>query len=180
MTVFGGNTPVVLIVAGVLSIALIAGIAAILIVRGKKNKQSSSYESSKEAAHANGIYDGKAEYVGAANGAGTLFTIKLSNPNRPDRSWTLPVNGALVIGRAEHAAIRLDDKSVSREQCKIVNLGAGLAVVHVSRTNKTRLNGVAVAASSPIQSGDTLKFGREVLRIDFIQPTGAPLPPQPE
>jgi hypothetical protein len=173
-TLFGDYILVIFIGAGVLLIVLIAVIIAVCVTRGKKKKQVSSCQPSFTPQ--NDSYNEKSEYIGEVNAAGAQFTIKLSNPNNPSKNWTLPVSGELIIGRAEHATIRLDDKSVSREQCKIVVQGAGLVVVHLSQTNKTSLNGANVASSSPLQSGGTLKFGREVLHIDYIQSIGTPPP----
>jgi hypothetical protein len=181
MSLFGDYTLVVFIGAAALLIILIAVIIAVAITRVKRKKRDNTrYGGDSSASSANEIHSEKTEYIGDENVAGAQFTIKLSNPNNPSRSWTLPVSGELIIGRAEHAVIRIDDKSVSREQCKIVAQGAGLAIVHLSQTNKTSLNGVAVTGSSPIQSGDTLKFGRELLRIEYIQSLGAPPPREPE
>ncbi|MDR1210352.1 MAG: FHA domain-containing protein [Clostridiales bacterium] len=177
-SVFGDYTLVVFIGAGVLLIILIAVIIAVAVTRGKKKKRTSEYSAPNEIVSGGGNYYEKTEFVGEADFSGAQFTIKLSNPDNPGKNWILPINGELVIGRAEYCAIRLDDKSVSREQCKIAAQGAGLIVVHLSRTNKTFLNGVNITGSSPLQSGCTLKFGRESLHIDYIQSLGAPAHPR--
>jgi pSer/pThr/pTyr-binding forkhead associated (FHA) protein len=149
------------------------------IVRGKKKKNGSRSDNSFGGNYMSNNYSTQTEYVSDSSSEETQYTIKLSNPNDPRKTWTLPVSGDLLIGRSEHCTVRLDDKSVSREQCKIVVQGAGLAVVHLGSTNKTSLNGNSVVGSSPLQSGDTLKFGRETLRIDYIQSLGTPIP-QPQ
>jgi hypothetical protein len=180
MTLFGDYTPVVFIGAGVLLIILTAVIVAVAVTRGKKKKRSET-EANGQSAAADELYREKTEYIGDVNADGSQFTVKLSSFNNPSKNWTLPVIGELIIGRDEHCAIQLDDKSVSREQCKIVIGNSGLAVVHLSRTNKTSLNGVDVTTGSPLRSGDTLKFGREVLHMDYIRSLGvAPPPREPE
>ena len=95
--------------------------------------------------------------------------IKLSSTKNPHNTWTFPVDKDLVIGRSESCAIRLNDKSVSREQCKIVFGNSGISVINLSQTNKTILNGKPVAAMAEIKPGDLLKFGREEIRVDYIQ-----------
>jgi hypothetical protein len=188
-SMFGDYALVVFVGAGVALVIIIAVIVALAAVRGKKKKQGGSGGAGGNGGSAGpgaGLGPGsgtsgsndKTEYVGEASFAGAQFTIKLSSPHNQSRSWTLPISGELIVGRAEHCAVRLDDKSVSREQCKIVVQSAGLAVVHLQHTNKTFLNGGNVAASAPLQSGDTLKFGREVLRVDYIQSLGNPVPPR--
>lgn len=106
---------------------------------------------------------------------GTQYTIQLSDISRPDRIWTLPVRGEVLIGRAEHCPVRLDDRSVSREHCKITPSESGLTLIHLSTTNQTALNGTRVTDAAPLQSGDTLKIGREQLHVDYIQALGAPV-----
>ena len=101
-------------------------------------------------------------------------TIKLSNLASPSKTWTIPLTEDLLIGRANHCEVQLEDKSVSREQCKICVVGSNLRVIHLSSTNRTILNDSDVKESSILQSGDILKFGREALRVDDIQiPGGA-------
>lgn len=180
MTIFGDYTLVVFICAGVLFIILIAVVIAVVIIRGKRKQQGSSYGSEAQGSPKNEIYNEKTEYISDENMAGAQFTIKISNPNNSSMNWTIPVNNEILVGRAEYAKIRLDDTSVSREQCKIVIQGAGLTVVHLSKTNKTFLNGTNVAVSSPLQSGDNFKFGRVILHIDYIQSLGTPPQREPE
>lgn len=119
----------------------------------------------------------KTEFIGEVHSAPSHYTIKLSNSNNPGQTWTLPITGDLLIGRAGHCALRLEDKSVSREQCKILAQGEGLLVMHLGSTNKTALNGQTFDYPSPLKSGDTLKVGRVFLRIDYIQSLGT-LPPR--
>ena len=177
-TLFGEYTIVIYIGAGIALIILIAVIIAISIVRSKKKKSASSHESGVSAGHSGYSGTEKTEFLSDVNNGDSQYTIKVSHSNDPNKTWTLAVVGDLMIGRAEHCNIRLDDKSVSREQCKIVAQGSGLAIVHMGATNKTALNGNSVVGSSPLQSGDTIKIGRETLRVDYIQTLGAPLPKQ--
>lgn len=106
------------------------------------------------------------------------YTIKISSADEPDKTWTLPVNEGILIGRADHCRIRLEDKSVSREHCKIIVQSLGLCVVHLSSTNKTTINGNDVVGNILLKSGDILKIGREVLHIDYIQALGSQTPRQ--
>ena len=175
-TLFGDYTIVIYLGIGIILIILIAVIIIAAIVRSKRKKALLLPETDMPMGYINEYYGEKTEFVSDANYSEAQFTIKLSNPNNPSKTWTLPVDGALLIGRAEHCSVRLEDVSVSREQCKIAVQGVGLVVVHLGSTNKTSLNGSRVVNSSPLQSGDTLKFGHEMLRIDYIQKLGSPFP----
>ncbi|WP_210166179.1 FHA domain-containing protein [Desulfitobacterium hafniense] len=178
-TLFGNYTIVIYIGAGVALLIVIAVILAVAVVRGKKKREALRSEPGIAVGYIDDNHGEKTEFVGDVNFVEAQYTIKLSNPNNPSKTWTLPITGDLLIGRAEHCSVRLDDRSVSREQCKIAVQGIGLVVIHLGSTNKTSLNGSNIVESSPLQSGDTLKFGREVLRIDYIQKLGSP-PPKPE
>jgi len=96
------------------------------------------------------------------------YTIKISAPKRPGKEWVLDVTGELLIGRANHCDVQLEDSTVSREHCRIVPRGDRLELIHMG-TNRTLLNGVKVTADTPLNSGDLLDVGREQLRLDYIQ-----------
>ena len=124
----------------------------------------------------------KTEYLGAApahagfTGAG--FTIKISTLGGIGKTWNLPVRNDILIGRAAHNTILLDDTSVAREQCKIVIHGTQLVLVNLSKTNITILNGAIVSEAVPLKTGDTMVLGREVLRVDHIESPGMLQPMQ--
>lgn len=173
-SIFGDYTIVIFIGAGIAFVILIA--IAVKSLRGKKEKASLRNDSFAMEYGGDNVYT--TEFISGVNPAESQYTIKLSNSNEPNKTWTLPVNEELLIGRAEHCPVRLDDRSVSREHCKIIAQSLGLFVVHLSSTNKTSLNGSDVAGNTPLKSGDILKIGREVLHIDYIQTLGSPAPRQ--
>ena len=94
--------------------------------------------------------------------------IKLSSINNPGKTWTFPIEGGLSIGRSENCALRLYDRSVSRQQCKIIVEDAKFVAVHLGATNKTAVNGNIADKSAPLQVGDKIRFGREGLRVDYL------------
>ena len=96
------------------------------------------------------------------------YTIKISAPKHPGTEWVLEIASEVLIGRADYCDIRLEDKTVSREHCKIVTQKEGLGVVHLG-SNYTLVNGVKVIDRCTLNSGDLLNIGREQLRIDYIQ-----------
>lgn len=98
-----------------------------------------------------------------------LFSIKISNISNQNESWVLDVSSDIIIGRGEKCAIRFDDTSVSREQCKIAIDKNGLVISNISTSNKTKLNGVVLATEVLLHPADTIRFGRITLRVDYIQ-----------
>ncbi len=170
-------------------IAILTIVAAAAKRRKKKQEESPPPKSGLRSENSLGYqgnsgrqdnnYVERTEFASDTNFADAQFTIKLSSLNSPSKTWTLPVNGEVLIGRAEYCPVRLDNKSVSREQCKITVQDGGLAILNLSSTNKTSLNGGNVLGREPLQSGDTLRFGREALHIDYIQMLGT-LTPKPE
>ena len=178
-TMFGDYTIVIFIGAGVALIIIVAVVVAIAVTRGKKKKNALRPESGVPSGYGSYIANEKTKFISDVSPADSQCAIKISHSIDPSKTWTLAITGDLIICRAEHCQIRLDDKSVSREHCKITIQGIGLAVAHLGSTNKTTLNGSNVAHNSPLQSGDTIKIGREVLRIDYIQALGSQ-PPKAE
>jgi len=179
MTAFGEHTPIILTIIGALLLIIIATVIILLVSHFSKKKretpavpiQSAYPREENDYDKTVNVFDsGATEITGDIyNPPGARVIVKLSSPNNPGQSWMLTVSGELKIGRSDHCEIRFEDKSVSHEQCKIVEWNGGLAVVHLSRTNKTLLNGANVESSAPIKMGDMLRFGREALQIDFIQ-----------
>lgn len=108
--------------------------------------------------------------------AGENYKIKLSARNDPSMSWTLTIDRNMLIGRSENCAIRLDDKSVSREQCKIVVENAGIVAVNLSRSNLTKINGTRINDKALLHPGDVIGCGRVSLRVDLIQKLSAEMP----
>lgn len=149
--------------------ALLIVLAVILIIVFRKRKRTAS---SMDGANdsklqlSRPVVDEKTEFFeeGAAE-----FTIRLSDSRNPENVWTLQVSGDVLIGRDEHCMVRLLDKSVSREHCKISIRDGKLMLIDAGASNKAVQNGNKVYDSTELHSGDTLKFGREVLHVDYIQ-----------
>jgi len=171
---FGEYTIVIYTIIGIVLVIAAVIVLVIVVIRGNKGKSQPQSESAIVPESVPSTITDKTEYLKDLDDSESQYTIKLSNPGNPSEFWTLPVGTGIPIGRAEHCPVRLDDKSVSREQCMIMANGNGLSVHHLGSTNKTTLNGGGVEGSAPLQSGDLLKFGRASLRVDYIQMIGSP------
>ena len=101
------------------------------------------------------------------------LVVKISNLSS-NETWSLQVQNEILIGRAKHCDLILDDISVAREQCKITANGSQLALSNLSGTNITFLNGDRVSSAVPLRQGDTFVLGRSVLRVDHILSNGLP------
>jgi hypothetical protein len=166
---FGENTALILNVAGIVVIILII---VIIAVTRKKKPQPPTVEVLSDPRR---NLD-KTEFFDEETDNGNEYTIKLSNTRNRGQNWILPVKGEIIIGRSEHADIKLEDKSVAREQCKIVISGQKLAVAELSSSNKTKLNGIEISGKMPLSPGDILKFGRESLTVEYIHSVGQNTP----
>ena len=176
MSFFEGSNNVIFAISGVILLILIAACFVFVYMRGKKNKDKDQPRAKVKLGSQSGI--GITEFFSDGNpsgSSGSQVTVKINKQNEPGVSWTLPVEGDVLIGRAEHCAVQLEDKRVSREHCKIVLQGVGLSLVHLSTSNKTYLNGNSVNVSAPVQSGDRIRLGQEELQIEYIQALGSSL-----
>lgn len=173
-SIFSTKSPLVFIAIGLGVVGLISVIIIILRTRKKKKKAPEPYSDFTHVVpeEKEPYYNDKTEFLGETDFSGAQYTIKLSQLNSPGQVWTLPVKDSLIIGRLAHCHVRFSDMSVSREQCKISVHSSGLIVTHLGKTNKTMLNGAIVSDSAPLLSGDQIKFGRETLRVDYIQAVG--------
>ncbi len=170
---FVGILPFIII--GVVVIA-VGVTVAIILIKKKKSKALpiepypiSTPPQSIELTEIIEEYEGKEHY-----------SIKISNVSNQGDSWILDVYSDIIIGRAEICAVRIDDKSVSREQCKIAANKNGLVISNLSNSNQTKLNGTVLVTEVLLHPADNIHFGRVTLRVDYIQKvTDEMMPPSP-
>ena len=173
-TLLGINPVFILIGAGVLFLLSVATILSTLF-RGKNDKPPVQkhddffYERDSKGS------DDIATEIFDSSFSEAEYTITLSNPRDANKSWTMNIRGEILIGRASHNDIILDEGSVARNQCKIVIESPGLSVVNLSTTNITMLNGAKISGSSHLRTGDRLTMGRETLRVDHIKALDSPV-----
>lgn len=164
----------VLIIAGASAAVIAAAIVVVILVK-KKRSPSNTIRNSLPPTH-NELQE--TLFVDDDSEKQGHYTIKISNTSDPSESWVLDVFSDIIIGRAEGCAIVINDKSVSREQCKIAANKNGLAISNLSSTNKTKLNGTVLATEILLHPADNIHFGRVTLRVDYIQKVTDDTPPQ--
>lgn len=72
-----------------------------------------------------------------------------------------------VIGRANESAIHIDDRSLSRSHARIDIKGGDVAVVDMGSTNRTMVNGQALAPMAPcaLKNNDQIKAGNVIFKF---------------
>lgn len=81
------------------------------------------------------------------------------------------VEGAVVIGRGEHVAVRIDDVTISREHAAIrPGADGGWELVDLGSANGTLLNDGRLGAAARLREGDRIQLGQVTLRFG---PAGA-------
>src|SRR4051812_13246335 len=68
----------------------------------------------------------------------------------------LPLDGVVVIGRAETAQVRLLDNSVSRAHARISMLGGRAEIADLGSQNGTKVNGEKIVGTRMLLSGDVV------------------------
>jgi len=81
------------------------------------------------------------------------------------------VEGAVVIGRGEHVAVRIDDVTISREHAAIrPGADGGWELVDLGSANGTLLNDGRLGAAAHLREGDRIQLGQVTFRFG---PAGA-------
>lgn len=95
--------------------------------------------------------------------------VTLTDTARPGEPFRLLLEGPVVIGRVqEECDLALPyEKSVSRRHCRIYPSQGTVYVEDLGGRNGTYLNGTQVVVPTSLHSGDMIKLGRLVLRVDI-------------
>lgn len=90
----------------------------------------------------------------------------LTGPD-PTPEASAPLRDGLLVGRAAHADLRLDDPSVSREHAVVRRRDATWTVMDNGSRNGTVLNGTRIPmhADCPLRDGDRLEVGGVPLTV---------------
>ncbi|MCM1059924.1 MAG: FHA domain-containing protein [Eubacterium sp.] len=157
--------------------AVILAVVIIIIMRVKKNKSkkdSSQFVFLPTNLEVDNIFgDDTSTELYTEKISDGHFAVKISRQGFPEENRIIDVLDDVLIGRGENCAFKVDDKSVSREQCKIAIRNGELKVINLSSSNVTKLNGAAVLGELLLHPGDNLKLGRVSLRIDYVQKVSA-------
>lgn len=73
--------------------------------------------------------------------------------------------GTTVIGRGDDVDVQIPEPGVSRRHAEIRLAGRSLELVHRSRTNSTRLNGLPVVDRVSLEEGDQIQIADRVVLV---------------
>lgn len=95
--------------------------------------------------------------------------VTFTDTARPGEPFRLLLEGPVVIGRVqEECDLALPyEKSVSKRHCRIYPAQGTVYVEDLGGRNGTYLNGTQVVVPTSLHSGDMVKLGRLVLRVDI-------------
>ena len=99
---------------------------------------------------------------------GTAYLLVVENDS--SSIVHLPRTGAIVIGRAPEAEVRVQHASVSRRHATIRIDDGVLRIADLGSHNGTRVNGEPVAESRTLASGDVASVGDVMLVVHFSKP----------
>jgi diguanylate cyclase (GGDEF)-like protein len=71
---------------------------------------------------------------------------------------------SLIIGRSSKCDIQIDQESVSRNHCRVINTGRSLLVRDLGSTNGTYVNDRAID-EHVLRDGDLIKVGRSIFKF---------------
>lgn len=167
-------TMLIIIAAAVVVLIAVVLVVVLIVTKSKGKKQVASIDkhintnqpiSSDKTEFLNGI---DFEEVSGNNSAGTS-RIRLHNANAPAQVWNVELNGSVMIGRETGCQICIEEKSISRQQCRIYkDAGGSILVENISHSNITLLNGEPLSFARKIVDGDQLRCGRLTLVVDSL------------
>jgi FHA domain len=76
-----------------------------------------------------------------------------------DPGMIYDLDGDLVLGRGEHAAIRLEDPFASSQHARVYEQGNTVVIEDLGSTNGTYLNEELLQSPRPLYPGDRLRIG---------------------
>lgn len=101
------------------------------------------------------------------------------------RSFKLPEEGTISLGRLGHADIGLNDFFVSKVHCLVHIDGYKIMVSHVEGQSGTLIDGMKISVSQKLRTGSILRIGNSHLKLEqgpFAEepePIAPPPPPPP-
>ena len=85
---------------------------------------------------------------------------------RVDGRTSVVGSGGAVLGRSREADIQVDDPNISRRHAELRPSGASWTVRDLGSTNGVKVNGRAIGAAHPLESGDRLDVGTVDARFE--------------
>ncbi len=78
---------------------------------------------------------------------------------------SVPLGGAVQIGRAEACHVRIEDRYASQFHARLYSKNGAWYVEDLGSTNGTYLNQQRVSGSAEVQAGDHIRIGKTTLEL---------------
>jgi hypothetical protein len=106
---------------------------------------------------ATGMYSASA--LGSADVAHRAPRLVVERAPGHDPGMIYDLDDDLVLGRGDHAAIRLEDPFASARHARIYEQGSSVIVEDLGSTNGTYLNEELLETARPLHPGDRVRIG---------------------
>lgn len=99
-----------------------------------------------------------------------MIEVRLTVLNGPEPQMFALRPPEVVIGRGLECDFRIRARAVSRRHCRIVFYPTHVAIEDLNSTNGTFVNGQRVTAGVALKSGDIIRVGTAVFRVELVAP----------
>jgi hypothetical protein len=106
---------------------------------------------------ATGMYSASA--IGSAEIAHRAPRLVIDRAPGHDPGMIYDLDGDLVLGRGDHAEIRLEDPFASSRHARVYEQGNSVVIEDLGSTNGTYLNEELLETARPLHPGDRLRIG---------------------
>ncbi len=100
-----------------------------------------------------------ASTLGTVDYAGRAPRLVVERAPGHDPGMIYDLDDDLVLGRGDHAAIRLEDPFASARHARIFEQGSSVIVEDLGSTNGTYLNEELLETPRPLHPGDRVRIG---------------------
>lgn len=100
-----------------------------------------------------------ASTLGSADFAHNAPRLVVERAPGHDRGMIYDLDGEIVLGRGDHAGIRLDDPFASARHALVYEQGNAIVIEDLDSTNGTYLNEELLQTPRPLHPGDRVRIG---------------------
>jgi hypothetical protein len=124
---------------------------------GVSAPQRESFAADAPPPDATGMYSASA--LGTVDYAGRAPRLVVERAPGHESGMIYDLDGDLVLGRGDHAEIRLEDPFASARHARIYEQGNSVIVEDLGSTNGTYLNEELLQTPRPLHPGDRVRIG---------------------
>jgi FHA domain-containing protein len=126
-------------------------------LRGVGDRQRESLVADAPPPDATGMFS--ASTLGTVDYTGRAPRLVVERAPGHDPGMIYDLDDDLVLGRGDHAAIRLEDPFASARHARIYEQGSSVIVEDLGSTNGTYLNEELLETARPLHPGDRVRIG---------------------